>query len=510
VTQAAAQAVALYNSPHNRQARGTPQLSANAKPSGRLRLLALLAGPLMGAIAFAVTPDAAVAPDGSAIAVGLPGRITAGLACWMAAWWLTEAIPVYATALLPLAVLPVTGARALNETASAYAHPLIFLFLGGFLLALGLERWGLHRRFAFAVLRVVGTGPRRLVGGFMLVSAVLSMWISNTATALVMLPIATSVINMQPGDAPERSNFALCLLLGVAYAASIGGVGTIVGTPPNLFTASFMARELGIEISFVEWMLVGVPLVIVFLPVAWLLLTRVLYPVGAAPLSAGQLDVHAEPWTRGARLTLAIFLLTALAWMFRPLLVELPGLGLLSDTGIAIIAALALFSIPVDTKERVFLLDWDTATRVPWGVLILFGGGLALAGAISANGIGELLASTLAGLERLPPVVLILAVVTLIIFLTELTSNTATTTALVPIFAAVAAGLGLDPVTVIVPAAIAASCAFMLPVATPPNAIVYGSGMITTPAMARAGIWLNIIGVFLVTLIIRFTLGLAT
>lgn len=480
----------------------TPDVSSN------LRLLALLAGPAIGAVAFWITPEAATAPDGSAISIGLPGRITAGLACWMAAWWLTEAIPVYATALLPLAVLPVTGARTLEATASAYAHPLIFLFLGGFLLALGLERWGLHRRFAFAVLRVVGTGPRMLVGGFMLVSAVLSMWISNTATALVMLPIATSVINMQDKDAPEASNFGLCLLLGVAYAASIGGVGTIVGTPPNLFTASFMANELDIQISFAEWMLIGVPVVLLFLPIAWLLLTRVLYPVGSASLTGRELDVHAEPWTRGARATLVIFLLTALAWMFRPLLEQVPGLGTLSDTGIAIIAALLLFSIPANLRDRTFLLDWDTATRVPWGVLILFGGGLALAGAISGNGIGELLASTLTGMDNLPPLLLTVLVVALIIFLTELTSNTATTTALVPIFAAVAVGFGLDPVTVIVPAAIAASCAFMLPVATPPNAIVYGSGMISTPAMARAGIWLNIIGIILITLVTRLTLGL--
>jgi sodium-dependent dicarboxylate transporter 2/3/5 len=478
----------------------TPQVQ------GLLRLASLAAGPLAGALVFTWVPDSAGAPDGSVIELGTAGRVTAGLAVWMATWWLTEAIPVYATALLPLAVLPVTGARALADTASAYAHPLIFLFLGGFLLALGLERWGLHRRFAFAVLRVVGTAPHRLVGGFMLVAAVLSMWISNTATALVMLPIAMSVIGMQDESAPGHSNFALCLLLGVAYAASIGGVGTIVGTPPNLFTASFLQKELGVQISFAEWMLVGVPLVVVFLPLAWLLLTRVLFPLSDAPLTEHGLDVRAAPWTRGAYWTLGIFMLTALAWIFRPLLVQIPGLERLSDTGIAIIAALLLFAIPVSPRDREFLLDWETAKRVPWGVLILFGGGLALAGAISASGVGELLASTLAGLEEVPPIVLTAVVVALIIFLTELTSNTATTTALVPIFAAVATGLGLDPVTVVVPAAVAASCAFMLPVATPPNAIVYGSGMIRTPQMARAGIWLNIVGIVLITLLIRLTL----
>lgn len=473
---------------------------------GLPRLVALVAGPLAGALVCALTPGSAIAPDGNVIELGAAGRVTAGLAAWMATWWLTEAIPVYATALLPLAVLPVTGARPLTETASAYAHPLIFLFLGGFLLALSLERWGLHRRFAFAVLRVVGTGPHRLVGGFMLVSAVLSMWISNTATTLVMLPIAMSVISLQDEDAPGHRNFALCLLLGVAYAASIGGVGTIVGTPPNLFTASFLQTELGVRISFVEWMLIGVPLVVGFLPVAWLLLTRFLFPLSDAPLTEHGLDVAAVSWTRGARWTLAIFLLTALSWMFRPLLAELPGLALISDTGIAITAALLLFAIPVDLRDKVFLLDWETAGRVPWGVLILFGGGLALAGAISDSGVGELLASTLTGLREVPPLVLTGLVVTLIIFLTELTSNTATTTALVPIFAAVAAGLGLDPVTVVVPAAVAASCAFMLPVATPPNAIVYGSGLITTPRMARAGIWLNLVGIVLVTLVISAAL----
>jgi len=483
-------------------------LTATTSLDAPLRALALLAGPLVGAVAFWITPDSATAPDGSMIALGTPGRVTAGLACWMAAWWLTEALPVYATALLPLAVLPVTGTRTLNDTAAAYAHPLIFLFLGGFLLALALERWGLHRRFAYAVLRVVGTGPRMLVGGFMLVSAVLSMWISNTATALVMLPIAMSVISLQRDAGEGESNFALCLLLGVAYAASIGGVATIVGTPPNLFTASFLEKELGVQVSFAEWMLVALPVVILFLPLAWLLLTRVLFPVGTAPFSEDSLDLRAAPWTRGARITLVVFLATALAWMFRPLLVEIPGLALLSDTGIAITAALLLFAIPANLTQHEFLLDWETAKRVPWGVLILFGGGLALAGAISANGVGELLASSLTGLQDVPPLILTLLIVTMIIFLTELTSNTATTTALVPIFAAVAAGLGLDPVAVVIPAAIAASCAFMLPVATPPNAIVYGSGMITTPRMARAGIWLNIIGVFLVTLVTAVSMQL--
>jgi sodium-dependent dicarboxylate transporter 2/3/5 len=489
-------------------------MTAAAPTAGRSPLLhaaALAAGPLFGALVYTLVPDSSVGLDGELLELGRPGRVTAALACWMAIWWLTEAIPVYATALLPLAVLPLTGARSLELTASSYAHPLIFLFLGGFMLALALERWGLHRRFALAVLRVVGTQPSRLVAGFMFVSAALSMWISNTATALVMLPIAMSVIAMQDRDAPATRNFALCLLLGVAYGASIGGVGTIIGTPPNLFTVSFMARELGVEISFLRWMMIGVPVVIVFLPITWLLLTRVLFRVDAAGAAPITIDTRPEPWQRGARLTLIIFTLTAGAWILQPLLAKLPGLGNLSDTVIAIIAALLLFATPADLQARKFLMDWETVTRLPWGVLILFGGGLALAGTISANGIGELLAAQLDGLQGVPPIIVTLTVVALIIFLTELTSNTATTAALVPIFAAMAIGMGLDPVTVIIPAAIAASCAFMLPVATPPNAIVFGSGMISVPQMARAGVWLNLTGIVILTLltqaILPFVIG---
>ncbi len=468
----------------------------------RLRWYGLLGGPMLALLAATLVPQQFITLDGSELVLGLAGKITVALAVWMAVWWLTEAISIYATALLPLAVLPISGAQSINDAANAYAHPLIFLFLGGFILALALERWRLHRRFALFVLRLVGTQPRRLVGGFMIASAILSMWITNTATTIVMLPIALSVIALERPDSPYKDRFALCLLLGIAYSASVGGIGTIVGTTPNMFAVSYMSTELGRNISFVQWMKIGVPLVLIFVPVIWLLLTRFIFPLPAQSAADDyDLDTSPEPWQRGAVLTLIIFALTALAWMTRPLLTQLPLLANLGDEGIAIIAALLLFTIPADRKQGKFLMDWDTAVRVPWGVLLILGGGLCLAAAISANGIAELLATQLSAIGHIPPLMMTAVVVTLMIFITELTSNVATTTALVPIIAALATALGIDPLKLVVPATMAASCAFMLPVATPPNAIVFGSGLIRIPQMARAGFWLNLSGILIVTLL---------
>lgn len=474
-----------------------------------MRWYGLPAGPLLALLVAVIVPESITTIDGSALLLGIPGKVTAGLAVWMATWWLTEAISIYATALLPLAVLPLTGAQSINAAAQAYAHPLMFLFLGGFILALALERWHLHKRFALFILRIVGTQPRRLVGGFMIASATMSMWITNTATTIVMLPIALSVIAMQPETA-WKHRFAMCLLLGVAYSASIGGIGTIVGTTPNMFAVSFIENELGRVIGFTQWMIIGVPLVIVFVPLVWWLMTHVLLPLPSNQDSdAIDLDVSPEPWGLGAVLTLIIFATTALAWMGRPLLIKIPLLAHLSDTGIAIIAALALFVIPENIREKRFLMDWETALKVPWGVLLILGGGLCLAGAIQQNGVAQLLALQITAVGQVPPLVMTLLVVTLIMFLTELTSNVATTTALIPVVAATAIALNIEPLKLIIPATMAASCAFMLPVATPPNAIVFGSGMITIPAMARVGFWLNLTGILIVSLICYFLLDLA-
>jgi solute carrier family 13 (sodium-dependent dicarboxylate transporter), member 2/3/5 len=471
------------------------------------RWISLIGGPLFGLFIYFLVPESFNGLDNVPVSIGSAGKLTAGLACWMAVWWLGESIPIYATALLPLAVLPVGGARTMKETALGYAHPLIFLFIGGFMLALALERWQLHKRFALMVLRIIGTSPIRLVGGFMFVCATLSMWITNTATTLVMLPIALSVISIYEKQFPHKKNLALCLLLGIAYASSIGGIGTIVGTVPNIFTVSFLDSEMGIQISFLQWMKVGVPIVVLFVPLVWFMLTHLIYPLDHESIDEHVLDTKPEPWNNGSRLTLMVFFLTAFCWMFRPLLNKTEVLQYLTDGGIAITAALLLFVIPSNIKQKEFLIDWETAVRIPWGIIILLGGGISLATAISSNGVSELLASYLSGMQGVHPLLMSLAVVSFIIFLTELTSNTATTTALVPMFAAMAVGLGIAPITIIIPACIAASCAFMLPVATPPNAIVFGSGLLHIPQMARAGIWLNIVGIFVVTITSHFLIG---
>jgi sodium-dependent dicarboxylate transporter 2/3/5 len=468
------------------------------------------AGPLLAALVYALLPTIYTDVSGASVVFESAGRATAAIAVWMAVWWMTEAIPIYATALLPLALFPVFGVSSVRSAAAPYGHELIFLFMGGFILALSMERWGLHRRIAFRALSWVGQKATRLVGGFMLVAATLSMWVSNTATAVMMLPVALSISQLA-GDAPEDDDFRVALLLGVAYGCSIGGIGTLIGTPPNLFLASYVKSELGFEIGFARWMFFGVPLVASFLPITWWLLTRFLYPLGDRHIEQGRDEIRRAldelgPLGRGEATTLVVFAMTATLWIFRPLLADLswgdtqPFSGL-SDTGIAVFAALSLFCIPVDVTRREFAMNWETAVRLPWGVLVLFGGGLSLAAAIGANGVGDWIGSQFAGLDAVPAFISVLAIVALVVFLTELTSNTATTATLVPILAALAVALRTDPLLLIVPAAVAASCAFMLPVATPPNAIVFGSGQLSIAQMSRAGIWLNLAGIALISVL---------
>jgi solute carrier family 13 (sodium-dependent dicarboxylate transporter), member 2/3/5 len=479
-------------------------------------------GPALALIAYLLLPHAYRDGSGALVEFTHGGRVTCAAGIWMAVWWMTEALPIYVTALLPLCLFPVLGAVSIHDAAAPYANELIFLFMGGFVVALSMERWGLHKRIAFASLRIVGSKPRRVVLGFMMATAFISMWVSNTATAIMMLPIALSVIDVVlkqtngrtleetreftdgPGD-----NFAVCLLLGVAYSASIGGIGTLIGTPPNLFLASYIETQLGREVSFVRWLAVGVPLVVVFLPLTWFLLTHVLYPIRLREIEGGASFIREAqrklgPIAKGERTTLVVFALAALCWISRPLLVKVTFGGVaplrgLSDPGIAMIAALALFVIPRDVKKREFVMDWQSAAKLPWGVLLLFGGGLSLAASVEKTGVGEFIGSRVAGMAGFPGIAMVLIVTTIVIFLTELTSNTATTATFVPILAAVAPALGVSPYMLIVPAAIAASCAFMLPAGTPPNALVFGSGYIHIAQMIRAGFWLNIIGIVLIT-----------
>jgi solute carrier family 13 (sodium-dependent dicarboxylate transporter), member 2/3/5 len=475
---------------------------------------ALVLGPLLAAAVYVAMPDRA-GTGVEAIELGHAGRATAAIGVLMAVWWMTEALHVSATALLPVALFPLFGVFTVDEAAAPYANPLIFLFLGGFLLALAMQRWGLERRIALIALRIVGTEPRMLVGGFMVLTATFSMWVSNTATVAMMLPIALSVVDAavpggrtvlidQPGAPGTR--FSRSLLLGIAASASIGGVGTLIGTPPNLFLASFARDELDITISFVDWMMVGVPLVAVFLPIAWVLLTRVLFPPDVdrerlRGLLAGRGVAPVGPMQRAEWVVFVVFICTALAWVFRPLLVDITVFGArpfggLSDAGIAVIAGVVLFVVPAGAGTRV--LDWETARQLPWGILLLFGGGLSLAAAIAATGVDDFLGLQVQGLD-VHPIVLVAVVTTGVVFMTEMTSNTATAAALVPIVAAIGPGLGLHPLALAIPVAVAASLAFMLPVATPPNAIVFGSGFIGIPDLMRMGLRLNLVSIVLIT-----------
>lgn len=440
---------------------------------------------------------------------------TAAIGALMATWWITEAIPIPATALLPIVLFPLLGIATVAATTAPYANPVIYLFLGGFLIAMALESCGLHKRMALAVLAVVGTKPGNLILGFMAATAFISMWVSNTATVVMMLPMATSVIALAHGgdaatDEPRSRAFDIALLLGIAYAASIGGLGTLIGTPPNALLAGFMSETYGVRIGFAEWMLLGVPIVVIGLPFAWLLLTRWLHPLGSDPIAGGAAMLREEaaalgPVSRAEWLVGTITALTAAAWVTRPIIEQ--WLPAITDTGIAITGALLMFVVPLAWRPPRAALTWVQAERLPWSVLILFGGGLSLAAAIQQTGLAGWIGTELGALAGWPLLAVILGVTAVVIFLTELTSNTATAAAFLPVVASLAAGIGADPLLLAIPTALAASCAFMLPVATPPNAIVYGTGALTIPQMAKAGVWLNIFFMFLIPLVAYLLAG---
>lgn len=443
------------------------------------------------------------------------------LMVWMATWWLSEAIDISATALLPIVVLPLTHAATIGKATAPYGSEFIFLFMGGFILALSMQRWGLDKRVALMTLRVMGSSPRAMVAGFMISTFILGCFVSNTATAVMMMPVGLSVIELvkaQSTTQGEREkNFSLCVMLGIAYAASIGGVATVIGTPPNVFLVSFIEKTIEPayrqEIGFARWMIIGMPLVAVFLPVTWLLLTRVLFPIRMSRIEGGRSFLNRAyrdlgPMNRGEKITSIVFLLTAALWMTRPWLSQIAlkvgddvvhPLAGLSDAGIAILAAILLFVIPVNWRTRDFAMNWSSAVRLPWGILILFGGGLSLSSALEANGVAEFISHQTSQFNWLPPLAIIIIVAASITFFSELASNTATATTFIPILAAVAPGLGLHPYMLIFPACFAASFAFMMPVGTPPNALVFGTGYVTMQQMIKAGFWLNLLGVALVT-----------
>ncbi len=469
--------------------------------------------------------------------MSLEGQRMAAVAVLMAVWWITEAIPIPATSLLPLILYPILGIvigkpgaaegldrlkQAAAEAAKPYAHHLIFLFLGGFMIALAMQRWNLHRRIAVTIVRRLSYSPSVLVLGFMIATAFLSMWISNSATTMMMLPISLAVvthITEQQKREPQSAvsdvslaRFAVCMMLGIAYASSIGGIGTLIGTPPNVLLARHVEEQLGRKIDFLDWMRIGMPFVFVFLPAAWLALTRAIYPLKHMELPRGKEVIERElrmlgRMSRGEIMTLIVFIMTALGWVFLSPKdiagVKIPGIQKwlpgAEDSTIAMFGALLLFILPVSLKRGEFVLNWHWASRLPWGVILLFGGGFALAGGFSATHLDEWISQQVAVFKGEHVLVIVIATTTLLIFLTELTSNTATTSMALPIFTGIAAGLGHDPLLLLIPLTIAASCAFMLPVGTPPNAIVFGSGLVSIPQMAKAGFVLNIIGIILVT-----------
>ncbi|HAT1251210.1 TPA: DASS family sodium-coupled anion symporter [Corynebacterium striatum] len=438
-------------------------------------------------------------------------RAVAAVTILMGVWWMTEAIPLAATALLPLVIFPLAGVGTIKEVGAPYASATIFLFMGGFLIALALQRWNLHRRMALAVVKVVGTSPKRLILGFMLATGFLSMWVSNTATAVVMLPIGTSVLALTAetvGGMKNQKKFATALMLGIAYSASIGSLGTLIGTPPNALLAGYMKESHDIVLGFGKWMIVGMPLAIIFLFVAWFMLITIFKPeMDRIPGGKELIDKEIAalgPWTMPQILTGIIFLGAAISWVAVPFLVGEDSNY--DDAIVGIAAGLLLFAIPADAKTGVRLLDWKTANEMPWDVLLLFGGGLSLSAMFNNSGLSLWIGEMAKGLGGLPTILLIAAVALLVLFLTEITSNTATAATFLPIMGGVAVGIGLTAngeiniLLLTIPVALAATCAFMLPVATPPNAIAYGSGYVKIGDMIKGGVGLNLIGCVLITL----------
>jgi len=418
----------------------------------------------------------------------------AAIGVWMAIWWVTEAIPIAATALMPILLLPLFGIGNIREATAPYANPTIYLFLGGFIIAAAMETSNLHRRIALNVLKRVGVKPSSIVMGFLGASAFISMWVSNTATALMMLPIGLSVLKIND-DSKLLTGFGLCLVLSIAYGSSIGGVATIIGTPPNALMVAYLQEHYQTQIGFAQWMLIGVPLVLISLPVTHWIMTKWIFKLGSEPLPGGEAEIRRQvdslgPMSVAERWVTLVFVSTATLWMVQPLLAKV--FPAISDTGIAMFGALLCFMLPVDLKKNEFVLKWQDTKNVPWEVLIIFGGGLSLAAGIEKSGLATWMGTLFNGLHGIPILLLVLISVVIVIFFTEITSNTATAAAFIPVLASVATALGLAPIELVAPATIAASFAFMLPVGTPPNAIVYASGYVTLPQMAKVGFWLNI------------------
>ncbi len=484
--------------------------------------------------------------------------VVAGVAVLMGIWWMTEAIDLPATALLPLVLFSVFSVDQFSSVSSSYASPIIFLFMGGFILALSMQKWNLHTRIALSIILLVGTSPRRLILGFMIATGFLSMWVSNTATAVMMLPIGMSVLQLvaklvgkedasnswhqkeeitkahggimgnivhkgkdisqviQEKTIIYRTNFSICLMLGIAYAASIGSLGTLIGTPPNALLAGYMKTAFNIEIGFAQWMVFGTPLAFIMLILSWLLLTYVIFPLKIKEIPGGKEVIRAELKKLG-RLSWAeisvgvIFILASLGWIFLDTILKSWGIKIDKiDSVIAMGVSALLFILPANNQgDR--LIDWGVAKKLPWDVLLLFGGGLALSAQFSKTGLSLWIGHLVSSFSHLPILFIIFMVTLMVIFLTEITSNTATAAAFLPVIGGVAMGMGYEnhqSLLLTIPVALSATCAFMLPVATPPNAIAYGSGYVKITDMIKAGLWLNLVGVVLISAFSYFLVSL--
>lgn len=476
------------------------------------QFIGLILGPVLFLLTLLFFKPEGLTPEGLAILAST---------LWIATWWITEAIPIPVTSLLPLVLFPLSGGMEVKSTASAYGDETIFLFMGGFMIALAMEKWNLHRRIALTIISAIGTNMDRIVLGFMVATGFLSMWISNTATAMMMVPIGLAIIyqvsdalkdNPSIDTSKENFGFGKALMLGIAYAASLGGIATLIGTPPNTLLAGAIDKMYGIELSFAKWMMFGVPLAWSFIFITWFYLVKFAYPSKIKTLPGGRAVIDGEKNKLGKasteeKLVMAIFVLAALSWITRTFLLS-KFIDGLSDGVIAMVFAIILFIIPSVNKKGDHLLDWNTAVKLPWGILLLFGGGLAIAAGFVSSELSVWIGSQLTSLSGVHILVVIIIVTTLVTFLTEITSNTATASMMYPIMASLAVALGFHPYALMIAAGVAASCAFMLPVATPPNAVVFGSGYLRIPDMAKAGFALNIIGIILVTLSIYFLLPL--
>lgn len=465
-------------------------------PYSLTQKIGFIAGPLLFLLIYNL-PFELVNPEADAVIA---------IAAWMVVWWITETVSISITALIPLTFFPLLQIAPIKTVAASYGSPIVFLFFGGFVMALALEKVNLHQRIALSIIRFTGTSANRVVLGFMLATAFLSMWISNTATTVVMLPIGLSVIklliNDEDGFTKGDRNFALSLMLGIAYAANVGGIATIIGTPPNTVMVGFVENEYNIQISFLNWMLIGVPFSAIMLGFIYLVLVKLVYPnrLGKIETAKQLIDQEIEklgPIQPKERRVLTIFVITMGLWISRILINDwLPNLTL-SDTGISLLAAFALFALPFDFKKGNYILGWEDTVKLPWGILLLFGGGLALASALSEAGVIKYIGTLVASNNTLSISFVILLLITIMLFITELMSNVALVAVFAPVVAGIAIGLDQELLLLLIPVTMASSCAFMLPMATPPNAIVFASGHIKVQQMARAGFILNIGSVLL-------------